>query len=101
LSPYTTEPDQRNVAWSGRLNSYNAYIDAHTNLACLLANMDRLQESYTFCLKAISMNPLNFEAQTNFGDLLRQLGRKDEAIEHTWHQIVKFTNVIDDSYTRP
>lgn len=63
-SPYQNEDqhDQRGVLWSARLNSYDAFVDAHTNLACLLANVDKLSESYDYCVKAIKMNPLNFEA---------------------------------------
>lgn len=72
-SPYLDESnhDQRSILWSARLNSYGAFVDAHTNLACLLANADQLDESYDYCMKAIKMNPLNFEAQSNLGDLLR------------------------------
>lgn len=42
-SPYANEQahEPRSVQWSGKLNSYEAYCDAHTNLACLLSNMDK------------------------------------------------------------
>lgn len=43
------------INWCSKLNAYDAYIDAHTNLACLLTNLDRPQEAYDFCLKAIEL----------------------------------------------
>lgn len=37
------------------------------------------------------MEPNNQESIVNFTDILRQLGRKEEAIKRTWQQIVDFT----------
>ena len=31
----------------------------------------------------------------NFTDILRQLGKKDEAIEHSWKQIVEYSQKHD------
>lgn len=36
------------------------------------------------------------ESQINFGDILRQLGRKDQAIQHTWNMIVNYTKEHGD-----
>lgn len=37
------------------------------------------------------MKPEESESQVNFTDILRQLGKKDEAIEHSWKQIVDYS----------
>ena len=56
LSPYNDETIKvPMINWCSKLNAYDAYIDAHTNLACLLTNLDRPQEAYDFCLKAIEL----------------------------------------------
>lgn len=59
------------INYCSKLNSFDAYVDAHTNLACLLTNLDSPEEASHYCLKAIELQPNNFEAQINFGDLLR------------------------------
>ena len=59
------------IYFSKKLNNYDAYVDAHTNLAVLLANFDCCEESYSILLKAIELQPENDQAQLNFGDVLR------------------------------
>jgi len=39
----------------------------------------------------LELKPEESESQVNFTDILRQLGKKDEAIEHSWKQIVDYT----------
>jgi hypothetical protein len=57
----------------------------------MCVNTDEYQKGFEYCKKSIELSPDNPESQINFGDILRQVGRKDEAIDHTWTQIVKYT----------
>ena len=56
-SPYAKVEDFKGKdnlhIWSTRINSFEAYVDSHTNLACLLSNMGENDESYMFCKKAL------------------------------------------------
>ncbi|CAD8098711.1 unnamed protein product [Paramecium primaurelia] len=98
-SPYFDESQKVPIIhFCSKINSFEAFVDAHTNLACLLTNLDKPEEAYEYCLKAIQLQPNNYEAQINFGDLLRQLGRQKEAIDHTWKQIVQ---ISDQGYQEP
>lgn len=71
------EQEFAEVRYSPRLNSYSAYVDAHTNLAVMCVNTDEYQRGFEFCKKSIELSPDNPESQINFGDILRQVGRKD------------------------
>lgn len=55
MSPYANEVQFKGYIWSNKLNSFDAYVDAHTNLACLLTNLDRPEEAYEYLVKAIEL----------------------------------------------
>lgn len=81
MSPFTKEQqcneEFAEVRYSPKINSYGAYVDAHTNLAVMCVNTDEYQKGFEFCKKSIELSPDNPESQINFGDILRQVGRKD------------------------
>ena len=80
-----------NIVYSPKLNSEVAYIDAHTNLAVMYIQVDEMKKAFEYCEKALELEPNNQESIINFTDILRQLGKKDEAIKRTWDQIIAFT----------
>lgn len=43
------------INFCSKLNSFDAYVDAHTNLACLLTNLDSAEEASHYCLRAIEL----------------------------------------------
>ncbi|KAL4506501.1 hypothetical protein ABPG72_000072 [Tetrahymena utriculariae] len=111
-SPYNNEINNQNPFQSFQLdrslNNKDAYLDAYTNIAVMYVNSGEKEKSYEYCIKAIELNPDNKEALINLGDILRQLGRKNEAISITWSLIEKLTNKNNnkvegqsDQYIRP
>lgn len=84
--------------FSKQLNSFNAYVDAHTNLAVMYVQLDQFEKGFGFCKKSLELKPEDSESQVNFTDILRQLGKKEEAIKHSWDKIVEYTkkNVNSD-----
>lgn len=54
-SPYNPESTVkfRLFEYSARLNSENAYVDAHINLGVLLSNTGNHEEGFHFCEKAL------------------------------------------------
>ena len=69
----------------------------------MYVNSGQKDKAFEFCIKAIELNPDNHEAMINLGDILRQLGRKNEAIDATWSCIERLTRQNKDrqNYTRP
>ena len=55
------------------INSYDAYVDAHTNLAVMLLTKNETEKALQFCSKSLELKKDNFEAAINFGDILRQV----------------------------
>jgi tetratricopeptide (TPR) repeat protein len=45
---------------SEKLNSFDAYVDAHTNLAVMYLCKDNVDLAVLTCKKAIDLNPYNF-----------------------------------------
>lgn len=91
LSPHRNPQDYQEkdqIVFSGKLNSFNAYVDAHTNLAVMYIQINEFQKGFDFCKISLQLNPDQTEAMINFTDIMRQLGKKDEAINYTWSQIV-------------
>jgi len=62
------------------LNSQEAYIDAHTNLSFSLLGQGRPAEATEACRTSLRLK-YNREAHINFGNSLRQCGRREEAVE--------------------
>ena len=56
-----------------KFNSFDAYVDAHVNIAVMHLSLDNIQKALEYCQKAVELNPENFEAAINFGDILRQV----------------------------
>lgn len=66
-----------------RLNAKEALSEAYSNLAVLYMAKDDLAIAQELIHKSISINPVS-EANINLGNILRQLGRREEAINHAW-----------------
>jgi tetratricopeptide (TPR) repeat protein len=79
------------VLFSKHLNSFNAYVDAHTNIAVMYVQLDQFDKGFDYCKKSLELKPEDSESLVNFTDILRQLGKKEEAIKHSWDQIVEYT----------
>lgn len=56
-----------------KFNSFDAYVDAHVNIAVMHLSLDNFEKALEYCQKAVELNPENFEAAINFGDILRQV----------------------------
>lgn len=55
------------------INSYDAYVDAHTNLAVMHLTKNETEKALKYCSQALELKKDNFEAAVNFGDILRQV----------------------------
>ena len=66
-----------------RLNSKEAFVDAHTNISFTYLGIGKPDKAAEFCKAAIQLNPANKEAYINFGNSLRQLGKREESIRFT------------------
>ena len=79
-SPYNVEKECQEgfeeLRFLNKLNSHDAYVDAFTNLSVMYANNDQPEKGFQYCQKAIELNPDSVEANINYGDILRQVGRK-------------------------
>jgi len=88
--------------WHKKMNAKEAYIDAHTNIAVMYIKQNDIKLGLFYSNKAAELNPDNFVAHVNVGDLLRQVGKRDEAIKYTWELIQSYTNKTTDStYIHP
>ncbi|KRX07220.1 hypothetical protein PPERSA_00377 [Pseudocohnilembus persalinus] len=91
FSPYNQNPEKKKqfklIEWNKRLNSFDAFVDAHINLGVLMSNNQQQEEAFEYIKKAIELQPTNKEAIINFGDILRQIGKRQEAIDFTWNVI--------------
>ncbi len=56
LSPHRNPKDfvdKDPVIYSKQLNSFNAYVDAHTNLAVMYVQLDQFEKGFDFCKKSL------------------------------------------------
>lgn len=53
--------------------------------------MNEFQKGFDLCKMSLELKPDQHEAIINFTDMMRQLGKKDEAIRYTWKEIVEYT----------
>ena len=86
------------IVYSPKLNNEEAYIDAHSNLAVMHIQTDEIDKAFEYCQKSLKLNPDNETSLVNFTDILRQLGRKEEAIKMTWEQIIAATQKFNPDY---
>lgn len=68
------------VLYERRLNSVEAFVDAHTNLSFTLLGLGDPNTAVEYCRKSLKLKP-NKEAYINFGNALRQVGRRHEAVK--------------------
>lgn len=73
------ETPQQAILWESRLNSFDAYVDALTNLSFTLLGMGLPAQAVGYCKQSLGLR-YNKEAHINFGNSLRQMGQRDEAI---------------------
>jgi tetratricopeptide (TPR) repeat protein len=78
---------QKNFVMSDHVNNYIAYKDAHTNLAFTYLGMSEPEKAYKWSKASLDLDYENKEAHINFGNALRQVGRREEAIDLTWDLI--------------
>jgi len=60
LSPHADPKifvDKEPVLFSKQLNSFNAYVDAHTNLAVMYVQLDEFQKGFDYCKKSLELKP--------------------------------------------
>lgn len=82
-------------------NAEGAYVESYTNLAVLFMLEEHLDEAQEYCHKAIALSPQGSEAHINLGNLLRQLQRRSEAIEHVWTQVERSVTADGLDFERP
>ena len=63
----------KEILFDKSINSYDAYVDAHTNLAVMYLTKNEAEQALKFCSKSLELKKDNFEAAINFGDILRQV----------------------------
>ncbi len=66
-----------------RLNSREAFVDAHTNSAFTCLGIGQPDKAADLCRAALLLDPHNKDAFINFGNSLRQLGRREESVRFT------------------
>ncbi|EGR28206.1 hypothetical protein IMG5_181350 [Ichthyophthirius multifiliis] len=87
---------------SKQLNSFEAFVDSHTNLSVMYIQIGEKENSIKYCLKTLELNPENIESKINLGDILRQFGKQAEAIDMTWKCIESFSKQsLNREYKRP
>jgi hypothetical protein len=99
VSPYNLP--ERPADIDSHFNAEGAYLESFTNLAVLYMMEERLDEAQECCHKAISLSPSGSEAHINLGNLLRQLQRRSEAIEHVWTQVEVSVKADGGEFERP
>ena len=67
------------VLWGSKLNSFDAYVDALTNLSFTLLGMGEPSKAVGYSKQSLALR-YNKEAHINFGNSLRQMGQRDEAV---------------------
>ena len=67
------------VLYANHLNSLEAYVDAHTNLSFTLLGLGEPTAAVEYCKKSLKLK-YNREAHINFGNALRQMGQREEAV---------------------
>jgi tetratricopeptide (TPR) repeat protein len=45
------------VLFSKHLNSFNAFVDAHTNLAVMYVQLDQFEKGFELCKKSLELKP--------------------------------------------
>ena len=96
ISPYNQHPVPEGL--DDRLNAKEALSEAFSNLAVLYMGKDDLDTAQTLMHRAISIDPLS-EANINLGNILRQIGRRSEAIDYAWNGIASICT--DQAFERP
>jgi hypothetical protein len=81
-----------------RLNAKDALSEAYSNLAVLYMGKDDLSTAQALIHRSIELNPLS-EANINLGNILRQLGRRSDAIDHAWSGISSI--YTEGQFSRP
>ena len=57
----------------------------------MYVQLDQFEKGFQLCKKSLELKPDESESQVNFTDILRQLGKKEEAIAHSWKQIEDYS----------
>ena len=79
FSPHNSENENKydeiskEILFDKSINSYDAYVDAHTNLAVMYLTKNEAEKALKFCAKSLELKQENYEAAINFGDILRQV----------------------------
>jgi tetratricopeptide (TPR) repeat protein len=87
-NPENNQSAIKDIVLNPKLNSKEAYIDAHTNAGFTLLGMQEPEKAYQYCLLSMELQPDNQDNFINFSNALRMTGRRDEAVDLTWKAIV-------------
>ncbi|CAG9328941.1 unnamed protein product [Blepharisma stoltei] len=98
-SPYN-QPDFQGLEINPSLHSLEALSESYANLAVLYMNKDELDTAHNLLLRSIQLKS-DSEANVNLGHLLRQLNRKEEAIEYAWSQAEAHARKDGAEFIRP
>lgn len=72
---------------SKKMNSKEAFVDAHSNLGFTLLGLQDSENSFKILDVVLKLEKGNKEAQINLGTVLRQMDRQKEAIELVWRGV--------------
>ena len=96
-SPFSKEEDrkensknenlEKTIIFNPKLNRRDALVDAYTNAAFTLLDMQKPSEAQFYCEKSLQLDPSNKDAYINFGNVLRQTGQREKAIDFAWKMI--------------
>lgn len=70
-------------------NSFEAYARCFTNLSVMLMLMNEYQLAHLCCIKSIELLPQNKEAYINMNNIMRQIGKKQEAFAFVWSKVAR------------
>lgn len=78
-------------------NSFEAYAASFTNLSVMMMMYGDYELARLCCLRSLDLLPDDKEAHINMNNIMRQIGRKEEAFDYVWEQM---SNRIPD-FERP
>lgn len=68
-------------------NNFECLVESYSELAVMQYKLDDSQSAYETCMIALNLQPNKSEVIKTLGNVLRQLNKRDEAIELVWRYV--------------
>ena len=82
-----TDDDLKVLRTKSAFNSFEAYAASFTNLSVMMMMYGDYELARLCCLRSIDLLPDDKEAHINMNNIMRQIGRKEEAFDYVWSQL--------------